>query len=123
MDFHEQQAMAIPATKTAGKMSLFPVGEGASVDSVFNMGSLDEVAKTQGVGDGMVESINKGGGALGGTMDELGGQVVSHLGAPQAEGDNIKLEQTVAGDLNNLKAPHVQGDLQLDKGVGMGKGA
>ncbi len=91
-DFPHNQAMSIPSAP-AGKMSLFPIGEGASMDSICNMGSLEDSFIPSSLGEGMLESIKRGGGALGGTMNELGERVVSHLGAPPANGDNLSLDK------------------------------
>ena len=116
-DFHQQQALAataLPAAEAKGNTSLLPFD--ANMDSILSMPSIDIQIQSM---DSMLQAVNQGGGALGGTMDELGGRVVGHLGAPQAEGDNVKLEQMASGDLGNLKAPSVQGDLQL-KEAGMG---
>ena len=114
--------MSIPSAP-AGKMSLFPIGEGASMDSICNMGSLEDGFRPSGLGEGMFESINRGGGALGGTITEDLANATGHLVTKEAGGDNLKLEQISAGDLGNLKAPTAQGDLQTEKGLGMGIGA
>ena len=94
-------------------MSLFPIGEGASMDSICNNSSLEEGFKFSGLGEGMLESIKRGGGALGGTITEDLANVTGQLVTKEAGGDNLKLEQMSAGDLGNLKVTTAQGDLNL----------
>ena len=122
-DDFPHQAMSIPSAP-AGKMSLFPIGEGASMDSICNTSSsLEEGLKFPGLGEGTLEGMRRGGGALGRTITEDLANVTGQLVTKEAGGDNLKLEQMSAGDLGNLKTPTAQGDLQTEKGLGMGIGA
>ena len=121
-DDFPHQAMSIPSAP-AGKMSLFPIGEGASMDSICNTSSLEGSLKFSGLGEGTLESMQRGGGALGATITEDLANVTGQLVTKEAGGDNLKLEQMSAGDLGNLKTPTAQGDLQTEKGLGMGIGA
>lgn len=92
------------------------------MDSICNMGSLEDDFRTSGLGE-VFRSINRGGGALGAAITEDLANVTGQLVTKEAGGDNLKLEQISAGDLGNLKAPTAQGDLQTEKGIGMGIGA
>lgn len=106
------------ASGGGGEMKLFPI-EGASVDSAISTPALNPLPASNP--DTMFASMNKGGGALGGTLDKLGGDVCNHLGASEAKGDNLDLTQLSQGDFGNIKAPTVQSDLQM-KEMGMGVG-
>lgn len=87
-------------------------GEGAAIN--ITSGSLEDNLGLPGLGEGMFGPINQGGGALGGTMNELGEGVVSHLGAPPANGDNLSLNE-----ISKISPPpSLQGELQV-KPAGM----
>ena len=83
------------------------------MDSICNMGSLEDGLRPSSLGEGMLESIKRGGGALGGTITEDLANVTGQLVTKEAGGDNLKLEQMSAGDLGNLKVTTAQGDLNL----------
>ncbi len=83
------------------------------MDSICNMGSLEDSITPSSLGEGMLESIKRGGGALGGTITEDLANVTGQLVTKEAGGDDFKLEQMSAGDLGNLKVTTAQGDLNL----------
>jgi len=108
-----QQAMSIPSAP-AGKMSLFPIGEGASINSICNTGSLEDGFRPSGLGEGMLESINRDGGPLGATITEDLANVTGQFVTKEAARGQIpELEGVSGGDIGNLKPVTAQGDINL----------
>jgi hypothetical protein len=66
--------------------------------------------------DSMFASINQGGGPFGQSLTSQLGDSAGFLGTPEAKGDILAMEGLTGGDMNNMRAPTVQGDLQL-KGI------
>ena len=106
-------------------MSLFPIGEGASINSICNTVSLEDGFRPSGLGEGLFESINRGGGALGATITEDLANVTGQLVTKEAggEGKALNIGDLSGGDITNIKAPPtVQGDLNLKEAGMVGAG-
>ena len=89
-------------------MSLFPIGEGASINSICNTGSLEDGFRPSGLGEGLFESINRGGGALGATITEDLANATGQFVAKEAGGEISKLEGVSGGDIGNLNLPSLK---------------
>jgi len=79
--------------------------EGKGLENVVNA-DINSTIALEGA-DSLFSKMNAGGGALGGTLNQLGEQALDYLGTPHAKGDNLKLEEL--GD--KIKVPNVPGDL------------
>lgn len=95
--------------------NLLPV-EGKSIAMPGSGAAVGEFFDPQGID--LFTSINAKGGALGSSVVAAAGLVANHLGTQSANGDNLAIEQLTGGDMQNLKAPTIQGDVQA-KHVGL----
>lgn len=101
-------------------------GEGCSIAGPAELGNMENMVRGGDMNE-MLGALNAGGGAFGQTITDQLASSFDNLGAKQAEGDNLKLENIAQGDLGNLKSPTVQGDLQMKalsmRGSNGGQGA
>ncbi len=103
-----EQAASFPAAE-GGLMGLF---DGASIDSVINLQSLNPFS-FQGP-DKIFEKMN----AFNSTLTQIGEQVCDFLGTSHPKGEQIPLNLG-AGEINTAQAPTVASDLGV-KPLGLG---
>jgi hypothetical protein len=107
-------AQAMPGHSGAGGM--LPI-EGTSLENVIFSEGISGPISGNGQ-DSIFDFINKGGGALGGTLNKLGEQALDYLGTPHAKGDSLDLSQVTATEIRQANIGNLSSEARL-KEVGM----
>ncbi len=114
-DNHPTQAANVAVSEGGGMLGGLgqegiPTFGNTDINQSLSLGNIDKVT----------EAITKNPPLGSGPIEACSGMVNRHGVAEMDESKHIDLKQVSAGDLGNLKTPTVQGDIQLDKGIGTG---
>jgi hypothetical protein len=115
LDSNVHSSQGVPSQMPDGEDNMLPLGKAAILQSLGSNG-IDSVIK---VGKSSLESAfsavmpSGSASALGSSISDCMGKISNYMGASEAKGDALGLENLGPGEITNHGIPGVAGDLQL----------